>query len=85
MKLICRFYGGTMHGLSLPLEVAERMTERRSEDLSDVRARGGLVHRAELDNRPEFDEYLGPMWDGMDGDCGVLRYETQDIYDMLSR
>lgn len=51
-----------------------------SEDLSEERAKGYCVHRAELDNQPEFEGFLGPMWDG-----GMLRYETPEIYDILSR
>ena len=84
MKLVCKFYGGRMHGWVIPLEFAETMTERRSEDLSQYRARGMLVHREELDNKPEFAGYLGPRWDGMSDGAGVLRYETQEVYDMLS-
>ena len=51
-----------------------------SEDLSELRAQGICVHRAELDNQPEYEGFLGPMWDG-----GMLRYETTEVYDMLSR
>lgn len=48
-------------------------------DLSELRERGYCVHRAELDNRPKYKGFLGPMWDG-----GDFRYETQEVYDMLS-
>jgi hypothetical protein len=51
-----------------------------TEDLSERRAAGDIVHRAELDNQPEFEGFLGPMWDG-----GMLRYETAEMYDRLSR
>ena len=51
-----------------------------TEDLTEKRNQGILVRREELDNQPQFEGYLGPMWDG---DC--LRYETQEVYDMLSR
>ena len=51
-----------------------------TEDLSDARARGCCVHRKELDNQPTYENWCGPMWDG-DG----YRYETWDVYDMLSR
>lgn len=85
MKMICQFVGGRMNGMTIPLELAEQMTDKRSEDLSEARARGAWVHREELDNKPKFDGYLGPMWNGTRGECGVLRYETQEVYDMLSR
>lgn len=50
-----------------------------SEDLSELRAKGACVHRAELDNQPTYKGWLGPMWDG-----GGYRYETQEVYDILS-
>lgn len=49
-------------------------------DLTKLRKRGACVHRAELDNKPHYTGFFGPMWDG-----GDFRYETQEIYDMLSR
>lgn len=52
----------------------------KSEDLSELRNKGYLVHRAELDNQPILPGYLGPMWNG-DG----LRYETQEVYNQLSQ
>lgn len=85
IKFICDFIGGPLAG-TMPLEQAEAMTGRRSADLSEIRKRGGLVHREELDNKPEFDGYCGPMWDGTRGsNIAVLRYETWEVYDMLSR
>ena len=113
MKLVCNFVGGYMNGAQIPVEEAEIMTVKRSRDWSEERAQGDLVPRAELDNKPKFDGYLGPMWDGLryevdgrtyyDHDLkykedirakveanqiepyGVLRYETQEVYDLLSR
>lgn len=41
------------------------------------RQNGGCVPRKELDNQPIFEGYLSPMWGG-----GVLRYETQEVYDL---
>lgn len=76
------FVGGRLNGCTM--EVDEIITKglwngKFSTDWSEYRNRGALVPRAELDNQPKVDGYLGPMWDG-----GVLRYETQDVYDMLS-
>lgn len=84
MKYICKFYGGRFHGVTMSPEMAESMTEARSEDLSYLRHMGVCVHRAELDNKPEFPGYIGPMWDGTENGVAVLRYETQEIYDALS-
>ena len=78
MKL--KFVGGVLNGSmfkstsDVPLKVISF-----TDDLSDLRAQGRIVHRAELDKQPCFEGYLSPMWDG-DG----LRYETQEVYDMLS-
>ena len=85
MKLICEFVGGRYARKRFELEDAEKMTSMRSEDLSDIRAMGGLVHREELDNKPVFEGYCGPMWDGTRfGDTvGVLRYETWDVYNAM--
>ena len=57
-----------------------------TEDLTEYRNRGALVHRQELDNQLKFDGYAGPMWDGtrVDDSIAVLRYETWETYEMLS-
>ena len=103
------FVGGGLNNKMFTEDEAEfifqRMGNGLSEDLSDIRNQGGLVHRAELDNEFQFKGYLGPMWDSVryivDGipkyewECTdeeketcesfyVLRYETQEIYDLLS-
>ena len=49
------------------------------EDLSEFRAKGVFCHREELDNAPFIYGYVGPMWDG-----DMLRYETPELYEMLS-
>lgn len=113
MKLICEFIGGVYQGTPMTLEIAEKVCTGRSHDWSKERSQGGLVPRAELDNKPTFQGYLGPMWDGLryevDGKIyydfdlkykpeirakveaeniqpfGVLRYETHEVYDLLSR
>lgn len=92
---ICEFCGGKYNGQTYTLQhvMYNLPVERLTADLSEIRAKGGIVHRAELDNKPVVDGYLEPMWNGTETigtDCGkmmcyVLRYETQDVYDMLSR
>ena len=37
-----------------------------------------LVENLDLEDQPKVDGYLGPMWDG-----GYLRYETQEVYNMM--
>ena len=105
-KYYFEFHGGNLNGCKLTQQQANFFCDGRTEDLSEIRRRGGCVHRPELDNQPTFTGYLGPMWDGervmgTDGkfhytfdnftpaephqSIYVLRYETQEVYDMLSR
>lgn len=74
------FVGGKLNGMKFK-DVKEVLNILEcvgyTEDLTEVRKMGDLVHREELDNQPIFKGYLGPMWDG-DG----LRYETQEVYDL---
>ena len=76
-----RFVGGKYNGLVIEVEAVEVLSNgERSVDFSEARKRVALVPREELDNRPLVDGYLSPMWDG-----GMLRYETFEVYDILSR
>lgn len=45
---------------------------------------GGWL-RKELQGQPKLDGLLGAMYDGMKDDKHVIRYETQKMYDVLSR
>ena len=81
MKAI--FVGGKMHKIVIETEdvIKQDLLKvlRYTDDLSLQRGRGELVHRKELDNQPIFEGYLSPMWDG-----DRLRYETQEVYNMMS-
>ena len=56
-----------------------------SADQSEIRNNGGFTHRKELDNQPELNGYLGPIFNGWDKNHNaILRYETQEVYDALS-
>ena len=83
-----QFHGGRLNGTTLNQSQAEFFCDGYSEDLSEIRKAGGFVRRPELDNQPTFVGYLGPMWDGtrvVNGiEFAMLRYETQEVYDMLS-
>lgn len=48
-------------------------------DQTETRKAGGFTCSPLLDNRPIFEGFLSPMLDG-----GMLRYETQDVYDAMS-
>jgi len=76
----CVFVGGKYNGWKPDVSEVWKIADGMTEDLSEIRKQGGCVHMAELDNQPTVSGYCGPMWDG-----GKLRYETWDVYDMLSR
>lgn len=85
MEYICEFV--TMKGTyEIPLELAELLTDARSKDWARDRNIGALVPRKELDCRPVFKGFTTPMWNGISDDGkAILRYESWEVYDMLSR
>lgn len=84
---VCEFVGGERNRQRIPLAEAEQMTGKRSRDWSMERNCGRLVPRAELDNRPVFQGYLGPMWDGVRYEIdGKLKYEFEvSEFDQIGR
>ena len=85
MKQMCtmvHFVGGIHNGKTLTEAQVEKdlCNGKHSADLSEIRNNGGLCHHAVLDNCPMVDGYLSPMWDG----C-MLRYETPEVYELLSK
>ena len=69
-------------------EEAEKLPIKEPEltaDEDDIRNNGGFTHRKELDNQLQFKGYLGPMWNGTKDGKGVIRYETQQVYNQLSK
>jgi hypothetical protein len=86
LELLYELVGGEYAGTYTEEEVKALpcFSGRYSRDWSKERAAGGFVHRAELDNKPQLDGYLGPMMGGYRDSKMVLRYETQDVYDRLS-
>ena len=106
-KYLYEFVGGPYNGKIWHYAALEvrNLIAGYSEDLSAKRATGALCKRAELDNQPLVNGYLGPMYDGAryvvngklkyDFQCSeeekqgeplhVIRYETQEAYNMLSR
>lgn len=80
--MVAIFVGGNLNGLECDVNELELLTEwsgRYSMNWSAERNMGAIVPRAELDNRPIINGYLSPMWDG-----DKLRYETREVYDVLS-
>ena len=79
------FVGGRLNGIHVDATKVDELygNGKRSMDWSAERAAAngrGCFPSPLLDNRPLVDGYLSPMLDG-----GKLRYETQEVYDMLSR
>ena len=81
MKAI--FVGGKLDGEELDVDEIYWMEGLWNgcvtRSLAKERAEGRLCPRAELDNQPKCNGYLGPMWDG-----DKLRYESHDVYDRMS-
>ena len=101
MKYVYNFVGGKLNKKMMEREEVDKIAYGYSDDMSELRAKGRMVYRAELDNQPLVEGYLSPMWDGLryngkyafeateeDKKCepvAVIRYETQEVYSMLSR
>lgn len=87
-QFVYQFVGGTLNGQTLTHEQAEAISIGESPNYTLERAMGRLVPRAELDEQPRIPGYVGPMWDGTRntsfGLVGVIRYETQEVYNTLS-
>ena len=74
MEIRAEFVGGRFDRQNVSLSELEGMGNgRRTQDMSNYRAEGRCVGRAELDNQPIVVGYVGPMWDG-------LRYEVDGKY-----
>ena len=66
MEIRAEFVGGRFDRQNVSLSELEGMGNgRRTQDMSEYRAKGRTVGRAELDNQPIVDGYIGPMWDGV--------------------
>ena len=65
MKFMCEFVGGKWNGVDMDLDQAVALATGKMRNYSKERSQGILVHRAELDDKPTFSDYLGPMWDGL--------------------
>ncbi|MBR6982096.1 MAG: hypothetical protein IKH75_00960 [Ruminococcus sp.] len=79
------FVGGWLNGVEVDEAHLDELygNGKKTMDWSAERAAAngrGCFPSPLLDNRPMVDGYLSPMLDG-----GKLRYETQEVYDMLSR
>jgi hypothetical protein len=79
-ELKAMFVGGRYNGMTYSVTELYEQTDKFTDDLTKIRKLGGMCHRKELDNQPIIEGYLSPMWDG-----DKLRYETQEVYNRMSK
>ena len=78
------FYGGELNRKVFTKEGINKISTGTTSNMSEERNKGLMVHRKELDEQPKVKGYLGPMFEEIDYGKIYLRYETQEIYNMLS-
>lgn len=72
--------GGSLQGKYTRKDIIEKFCiGKYTQDCSEVRARGIIIQRKELDRQPKIPGYVGPIWDN-----GILRYETPEVNEVLS-
>lgn len=73
------FVGGRYHGRYMTHEELKKVGNGKfTIRWSALSEHNPLVENPDLEDQPMVDGYLSPMWDG-----GRLRYETQEVYDMM--
>lgn len=77
------FVGGKYDCMVTTVGAAKMLTAFRGlePDLSEERSHGVCVHHPIFDGAPKFEGYAGPMAGGTDT---PLRYESWDVYNMMS-
>ena len=78
------FVGGEYNGKTMTKAEVETISHGITEDLTHIRQQGGTCHRKELDKQPLVDGYLSPMYSHIDYGLVYLRYETQEVYNIMS-
>ena len=84
IEFMYQFFGGKYNGQTMTRQEIESISSGTTEDLTHIRQQGGTCHRKELDNQPLVDGYLSPMFSHIDYGLIYLRYETQEVYNVLS-
>ena len=85
IKYLYEFVGGRLNGKILAREEMDKIAIGITENMEKQREKGATTHRKELDNQPIVKEYLGPMFEKIDYGKIYLRYETQEVYNMISK
>lgn len=75
------FVGGRLDGQHIP-HIQLMLIENKgyTPRWSAMKVHNPLTINLDLEDQPIIEGYLSPMLDG-----GCLRYETQEVYDVLSR
>ena len=84
-KFLYKFVGGRLNGKTMDREEIDKIAIDKTDDMEEYRKNGEIVHRKELDNQPIVEGYLSPMFNGISYGIIHLRYETQEVYNMVSR
>lgn len=84
IEFMYEFVGGKYNGQTMTKAEVETLSRGLTEDLTHIRQKGGTCQRKELDNQPLVDGYLSPMFSHIDYGLVYLRYETQEVYNILS-
>ncbi len=84
-KFLYEFVGGRLNGKTMTREEIDKIAIDKTDDMEEYRKNGGFVHKKELDNQPIVEGYLEPVFDGISYGIIHLRYETQEVYDIVSR
>lgn len=85
VKFLYEFVGGIFNGKTMTKEEIDKIAIGKTEDMEEYRKKGLTVHRKKLDNQPIVKGYLSPIFNGINYGIIHLRYETQEIYNMISR
>lgn len=84
IEFLYQFFGGKYNGKTMTRAEVESLSSGTTEDLTHIRQQGGTCHRKELDNQPLVNGYLSPMFSHIGYGFIYLRYETQEVYDIMS-
>ena len=77
--LIAFFVGGPLHGKFVNHEELMKMEHKGyTPRWSAMKNHNKLLINLKLEDQPVIDGYLSPMLD-----AGMLRYETQEVYDCM--
>ena len=79
-KLNAVFVGGRWNGIEVDHNTLLKLGNGGfTERYSQAKNSNELLINLDLEDQPKVSGYVGPMLDG-----GQLRYETQEVYDILS-